>query len=254
MTQTLGIVEVDLDSAHMQEKVISRRLGGKPLLAWVVRQVTDCQRLDRVVVLSPDTPAADVLSQLVPPDVPVVRSPGRDALERFTKTAERYDAAAAVRIGVHTPFVDPVLIDRLVRTADEHPSCDYISYCCGDGRPALFSPVGVIGEWCRRAALQRANRDAVDHAVRDDVTRYVCSHPEVFNIRLIPLPVEIDRQDVRLRIESEEDWEHAQQIFEALGPERLDWRKIAGLLEHNPAMRRRMAALNQLDAPLESRL
>jgi spore coat polysaccharide biosynthesis protein SpsF len=254
MTQTLGIVEVNLDAAHAQEKVISRRLGGKSLLWWVVRHATECQRLDRVVVLSADTPAADVLSQLVPPDVPVLRLAGRDALERFTKAADRYDAASAVRIGVHTPFVDPVLIDRLVRTADDHPSCDYISYCCGDGRPALLSPVGVIAEWCRRSALQRANRDAVDRSVRADVTRYICSHPEVFNIRLIPLPAEIDRQDVRLRIESEEDWEHVQQIFEALGPDRLDWRKIARLLEHNPAMRRRMAALNELAAPLESRL
>ena len=71
------------------------------------------------------------------------------------------------------------------------------------------------------------------------------SHPEKFNIRLIPAPEKIDRDDVRLTVEIEEDLEHAQAIFEALGPEALDWQGIAELLDHQPAMRRRMAVLNR---------
>ena len=55
----------------------------------------------------------------------------------------------------------------------------------------------------------------------------------------------MDRDDVRLTIDSHEDWEHAQEILEALGPERLDWQGIAGLLHHQPGMRQRMAVLNR---------
>ncbi|HZZ28429.1 MAG TPA: hypothetical protein VFE46_10545 [Pirellulales bacterium] len=64
-------------------------------------------------------------------------------------------------------------------------------------------------------------------------------------MRLIPAPQGLDRDDVRLTIGSEEDWEHAQAIFEALGPEQLDYQRIAGLLDHQPALRQRMAALNR---------
>ncbi len=50
---------------------------------------------------------------------------------------------------------------------------------------------------------------------------------------------------MRLAVDTEEDWEHAQTIYEALGPEALDWQRIAGLLEQQPALRTRMAALNR---------
>jgi spore coat polysaccharide biosynthesis protein SpsF (cytidylyltransferase family) len=63
-------------------------------------------------------------------------------------------------------------------------------------------------------------------------------------LRLIPVPRELDRDDVRLRIDGEEDWEHTQTIFEALGPEHLDYHRVAHLLDHQPALRQRMAALN----------
>ena len=81
---------------------------------------------------------------------------------------------------------------------------------------------------------------------REHVTRYLYSHPEKFNLRLIPAPTEIDREDVRLTVDLDEDWDHALAIYEALGPERLDWQRIARLLDHQPALRSRMAALNRV--------
>ncbi len=78
------------------------------------------------------------------------------------------------------------------------------------------------------------------------MTSYIYSHPEKFTLRQIPAPDEIDREDVRLTVDIEEDWDHALVIYEALGPERLDWQRIARLLDHQPAMRRRMAALNRV--------
>ena len=69
-----------------------------------------------------------------------------------------------------------------------------------------------------------------------------------FKLRLLPAPAEIDRDDVRLTIDSDEDWDHALTIFEALGPESLDWQRIARLLSHQPALRSRMAALNRAAA------
>ena len=120
-----------------------------------------------------------------------------------------------------------------------------MSYCSRDGRPAILSPVSVYAEWFRTAALRKANRLARDQLDREHVTRYLYSHPEKFNVRLMPAPDEIDREDVRLTVDIDEDWDHALAIYEALGPERLDWQRIARLLDHQPALRSRMAALNR---------
>jgi spore coat polysaccharide biosynthesis protein SpsF len=244
MFTALGVVQARLGSDPFKG-LLTRRLGGKSLLEWVVRRVTDCQRLDQVVVVTGDAPGDELLSESVPPDVPVLMASGSDNLDRVVSALEHYPADLLVRIPADAPFTDPVLIDRLVNTAAEHPACDYIGYSSGDGRPAILSTVGMFAECCRADALRKAAREAADPLDRRLVTRYLYSHPEKFTIRLVPAPVGLDRDDVRLTVNTEEDWEHAQIIFEALGPEALDWQRIAGLLDQQPALRKRMANLNR---------
>ncbi len=227
---------------------LGRRLGGRPLLEWVIRRVTDCTRLDGVIVVASDTPELRAITDFVPLDVPIFFGTEADALGRFVRALEQYPARAIVRVRGDNPFVDPALIDRLVRTAETHPTCDYVSYLSADGRPAILSPVGVYAEWVRARTLRAAARAAKDPADRTQVTRYVYSHPERFQVRLIPAPPEIDRDDVRLTVDGEEDWEHALAIYDALGPDCLDWQRIAVLLNHQPQLRSRMATLNRVDA------
>jgi spore coat polysaccharide biosynthesis protein SpsF (cytidylyltransferase family) len=57
----------------------------------------------------------------------------------------------------------------------------------------------------------------------------------------------LDRDDVRLVIEGEEDWEHVQEIVEALGQDNLDWRTLAELLKYQPGLRGNMARLNRAE-------
>jgi spore coat polysaccharide biosynthesis protein SpsF len=143
------------------------------------------------------------------------------------------------------PFVDPELIDRLVRTAGSNTGCDYIGYFLLDGRPAVLSKVGLFAEWCRAEAIERAAKEAKSAADRDEPTRYIYSHPDQFQLRFIPVPATLDRHDVRLAMDVEEDWELAHIIFDALGPEGLDWHRIAALLDQQPWLRERMAVLNE---------
>jgi spore coat polysaccharide biosynthesis protein SpsF len=247
MLRNLGVVQVYSRLPRFCANV-RRRFGGRSLLEWVVRRVTDAMRLDGVIVADCEPDEGGAVHRLVPSDVPVFDGEGRDALDRFTKSLEQFPADGVVRVRGDNLFVDAALIDRLVTTAESHPDCDYVGYCSRDGRPAILSPVSVYAEWFRTSALRRANRLARDKPDREHVTRYLYSHPEQFNVRLTPAPTEIDREDVRLMVDIEEDWDHAEAIYEALGPERLDWQRIASLLDHQPALRSRMAALNRVHA------
>ncbi len=243
MLKTLGVIEVPWQSARMKGG-FRRRLGGKTLVEWVARRVSDCQRLDGVILLVGDCEIDEEIAALAPPDVPVFRSRQADALGRFAAAIDEYSPEAVVRVCADTPFVDAVLIDRLVTTAEANPECDYVSYCCRDGKPAMLSAIGVHGEWIRAKALRRAARRATAVADRDSVTRYIYGHCEDFCLRLIPAPHQLDRDDVRLAIDGEDDWEHTQAIYDALGPD-VDWQRIAGLLDHQPAIRERMEMLNR---------
>ncbi len=244
MLNTLGIVQTCLESEGAAGTA-ARRLAGKSVLEWVVRRMTDCQRLDGVVVMSDSRCQRRFLSALVPSDVPVLTVDEKDPLRQFVVATERFRCEAVVRVRSDQPFVDPTLIDRLVTTAEAQTTCDYVSYCSRDGRPAILSPVGVYAEWIRTDALRRADHKATSPADRREVTRFIYGHPEQFSLRLIPAPPRVDRDDFRLRVDIEEDWDHLLTILDALGPDELDWQRIANLLDHQPALRSRMAALNR---------
>ncbi len=247
MLETLGIVQACFASRSGRARA-ARRLGGKSVLEWVVRRATDCQQLEGVIVVTSSAAENAFVQDLVPLDVPVFVGPQPHALGRFVAALNEYPARAAVRICAETPYVDPVLVDRLVATARLTDPCDYATYCLRDGRPAILSPVGVFAEWFRTKSLFRAARSARSAADRESVTRYFYTHPEKFHLCLIPAPSQIDRDDVRLTCDHEEDWENTLTIFEALGPEQLDWQRIARLLDHQPALRMRMKALNRVHA------
>lgn len=244
MLKTLGIIQTSLGGEAGPGTAV-RRLGGKSVLEWVVRSMTDCQQLDGVVVMAADESECQLLSTLVPPDVPILTVEAKDPLRQFVIATEKYRCEAVVRVQSDQPFVDPTLIDRLVASADAQGSCDYVSYCSRDGRPAILSPVGVYAEWIRTDALRRADRKATAPSDREQVTRFIYGHPEQFNLRLIPAPAQVDRDDMRLTVDIEEDWDHLLTIVDALGADELDWRRIADLLDHQPALRSRMAVLNR---------
>lgn len=247
MLKTLGIVDACYGSSPARARA-SRRIGGKSVLEWVVRRATDSQQLDGVLVVTSGAAENGVVARLVPSDVPVFVGPKSDPLSCLRAALDEYRCESVVRIGSHFPFVDPMLLDRLVIDAEGHPDCDYLSYCCRNGQPAILAPVGLYAEWFRSKALQRVAKMTTAEPDRQSVTGYFYAHPEQFNLRLIPVPDAIDREDVRLTVDIEEDWENTLTIFEALGPEELDWQRIAELLDHQPALRKRMAALNRVHA------
>lgn len=244
MLRTLGIVQASAGSTTALRK-LRRSIGGQSVLGWVVRRVTDAARIDGVIVLVGDADDHRAILHLVPLDVPVFACQASDPTERFVRALEKFPAEAVVRVQADNLFVDPALIDRLVCAAESQPRCDYASYASRDGTPAILSSVGIYAEWFRAKSFRRAALAASDPADRQLVTRPLYANREQFRVLFLRAPEEIDREDVRLSVEAEEDWDHVETIFDALGPERLDWQRIARLLDHHPELRRRMAALNQ---------
>jgi spore coat polysaccharide biosynthesis protein SpsF len=246
---TLAVVEVQpaieaLPALSPLAGMARRRFGGKSLLAWLIRRVSDAQRLAGIVVLAGDDWLAHQLCEHCPPDARVLHSASRDPLGRLADAASSLACDGIVRLNVCRPFVDPDLIDRLVSAA-ESSACDYASYSFSDGRPVGESRLGVFAEWCHADAVQRADRLAARPGDRTDSTRFIYSRPDLFSLHMIGVPPRLDRDDLRLAIEDEEDWEEMQTIFDALGPESLDWQYIASLLDRQPTMRARMARRNR---------
>lgn len=252
MPGTLAVVEIPFAGPHTPSRrarlnPAERRFGDKSLLEWVVRRVTDSLLIDQVAILA-DAHQGGTILRLAPSDVAVVVSPQPESLSRLAAVARQFDAQNVVRLAFGSPFVDPQLIDRLICTANNHPGSDYIGYTSPRGHSVL-NQLGLFGQWCSARAVYQADQEATDSEERSDSLRYVFTRPDTFRVRMISVPQQLDRHDLRLTINVEEDWDNAQAIFEALGPEHLDWQRIADLLDQQPALRQRMAVLNQADQP-----
>ena len=248
MTTTLCIVDVPTRQGG-RASLAGRRFGDTTLLEWVVRRVTESLLVEQIAIIgAPEEEAT--LQRLVPPDVVISTGHHEDYLAHMVAVTRQADASVVVRVSIERPFVDPVLIDRLVCDCNVHPGIDYVGYVVEDGRSALQAKLGVFAELYRAQAVFDAERRAAEPADRLDITRFICSRPEMFQLRLLQAPPRLDRRDIRLSIDTEEDWEHANLIIDALSPERLDWQGIAELLIHQPELRRRMEVLNDADAKL----
>ena len=186
MATTLGIVEAAV--ADGLKGKIARKLGGKSLLEWIVRRATEAQRLNGVMVLTGTSAAERRLAVLVPADVPVYYSDAADPLAACVRALEQFRSEAVVLIEADAPFLDPALIDRLVTTGAGHPECDYISYRLSGGAPTELSKIGVFAQWCRADALRKAERKAREPEDRREPTRFLYSHPELFQLRLLTTP------------------------------------------------------------------
>ena len=251
MLKTLGIVEVpprNSPANRTLNSLAARHLGGQPLLERVVGRLTDAMLLEEVVILAVGADHARWLRRIVPANAAVfIADEALDPLARLAAAIQEFSADALVRVRADHAFVDPVLVDRLIAQAESQRHCDYVSYCSGRGQSTLVAKLGVLAEWFRAEAVQRADELAQHPEERQDLSRFIRSHPESFHLRLIPVPMELDRADLRLAIRGEDDWDHAQMIVEALGPDNLDWQRIAKLIEQHPLLRERMARLNAVE-------
>ena len=245
MAITLGVVELlppnETSAAGPMFGMARRRFAGKSLLEWVVRRMSDAEQLRQLYILTPDTEPCRTLAECAPPDVRLHFSTEGDSLSRLADFCQHHRCEGIVRLSVAQPFVDPALVDRLVISA--HGS-DYAAYH-GESRDlACGSPVGVFAEYFSVTGILKADREARD-AERQDPRQFFLAHPEMFLLKFLAVPKQLDRDDLRLLIETEEDWEHVQLVFDALGPECLDWQYITNLLDRQPGIRERMAERNR---------
>jgi spore coat polysaccharide biosynthesis protein SpsF (cytidylyltransferase family) len=230
-----------------------RSLAGKPLIDWVLRRASDAELLQEIVVILPAGIGFESFRSAVPSGVTVYESDASDRLARLARCLDEFPARGVVNLRVDCPLLDPCLIDRLVSSVGNDQGIDYATFYSvrrereGWLQDLLRAQLGLFAEYFRADVLKELDRTLMSADQRRDFSSYVSAHPEQFVLRLVSLPPELDRGDLRLSLRHQDDWDHAEQIVDALGDEDLDWQQIVSLLQRHPHLRRRMADLNQAD-------
>ncbi|BFU47276.1 cytidylyltransferase domain-containing protein [Krasilnikovia sp. MM14-A1004] len=225
---TLGIVQARMGSSRLPGKVL-RQLGDRTVLERVVRAAQAAGVLDDLVVAT-TTEARDDAVEAECARIGVVchRGPTDDVLTRFLGVLDGHPADAVLRFTADCPLLDPRLVRLAATVFAATPGLDYLSTSI-----ARTLPRGLDVEVVRADVLRAIDPLATAHH-RTHVTSYVYAHPRDFAV--LGLTLQPDLSDLRLTLDTEDDWRLIEAIVEHFGDEPIEVRVLADWLADRPEL------------------
>ncbi|MGO9173605.1 MAG: cytidylyltransferase domain-containing protein [Rhodomicrobium sp.] len=201
----LGIViQARMGSSRLPGKVL-RPIAGRPLLAHVRGRLEalqhEAQSVVATSVLERDNAVADWCESA---GVLCFRGSEDDVLDRYLRCAQHFGFTQVVRLTADNPFTDIVELDRLI---DYHLEGGF-DYTHAFG----MMPLGVGAEIFTFHALQLSHEHGHQPHHREHVNEYITDYPELFRIGVLDVPESKRRPDLRLTVDTEQDWRRARAI------------------------------------------
>lgn len=196
--RNVAIIQARMGSSRFPGKMLAR-LGGVPLLEWVIRRLLRATTLAQVVLATSTGATDDKLAELAASlGVAVYRGSEADVLGRFLGAANMASADNVVRVCADNPFVDPSEIDSLVTFFAANP-CDYA--CNHLDRLGSGYADGFGAEILSVGLLHRLGCLAKDVRYREHLTLYLWEHQSSFRLKAMSAPLDLRFPDLRFDID-----------------------------------------------------
>jgi spore coat polysaccharide biosynthesis protein SpsF len=198
----------------LQGRLDSTRLPGKALLPlgekpMILRAMEALKRVaaDIHILACPE----DCLGAFEPlaasAGFVLVAGPKEDVLGRYCVAIRQSRADWVIRATADNPFVFADAASALLQEG-RSLGADYSGY--------RSLPYGAGVEVARSAALLRAGAEAVLEPEREHVCPYLYDHGELFLLHRPPAPLPWRRPEIRLTVDTAEDYERARLLHNAL--------------------------------------
>lgn len=190
-----------MGSTRLPGKVL-RPIGKLPLLGHVVGRLSVLKKQARIVVATTTASADDVIEKWCKGEsIACWRGSEADVLARYYECAKALGLDPIVRLTADNPFTDIVELDRLI---DEHNAQ-------GNDFTHSFDslPLGAGAEIFGFAALERSHREGRAPHHREHVDEYLIENPALFRTGKLTVPAQKRRPDIRLTVDTEEDYRRA---------------------------------------------
>ncbi|MEB3102226.1 cytidylyltransferase domain-containing protein [Ferviditalea candida] len=204
----ITVIQARFNSARLPGKALLD-LCGKPVLERVVDQVRQASHSGEIWVAtsdqSTDDPIARTCDRL---HVHVHRGSLSDVLGRFCGAVHQSQADLIVRVTADNPLTEPRFIDAgvLQMMADRY---DYIYF--------ENIPYGSGVEIITKEALFASDRMALDAQDREHVTSFMKRNPGRFHIGRFSPPTRLSRPDIRVTLDTVEDYIRLFHMFHHFG-------------------------------------
>lgn len=210
------IVQARGGSTRLPNKILMPFYKGKSILELLIDKLKQVENTEVIIATSVNQ-NCDVIEHTAKVNgVKCFRGSEDDVLQRFIDAADFYKVDKIIRVCSDNPFLELASITKLVMTANSHKEADYISYNIG-GKPSIKTHFGFWTEYVTLDALKRVKEMTDESLYHEHVTNYIYANTDKFNVQWIDgVQSIISHQDIRLTIDTIEDFKNAQIIYSDL--------------------------------------
>ncbi len=211
--KVIAIIQARIGSRRLPGKIL-KKICGRTLLEWIYYRLSFCQEIDKIVLSTSDSEENKELLALAGRiGLDSYAGSEIDLVDRIYRTAENFNAQAIVRITGDCPFVDPAVVDSLVRIyRQKAPTIDYVCNVL----PPTF-PDGLDVEVISLATLRGLFDEVKDPLYREWITITILENPNKF--RIFNVKREPSLAAIRLTVDYPEDFELTERIIKNLHQE-----------------------------------
>ena len=228
----LAIIQARMGSTRLPGKVLMN-IGKKPILHWVIERVKRAKLIDKVIVATSNKEKDGQIKKFCKKlDTECFRGSEEDVLARFYEASKAQKADIIVRITADCPFVDPLIIDKIIKIHLKNKN----DYTANDTESSY--PKGTDVEVFNFKSLEKAHCKAKKTYQREHVTPYLYEHPKNFKVEILKAKGILKRPEFRLCVDKKEDLKVVSEIYNKLKKSRkkINIFNIIKLLDSNPKL------------------
>lgn len=193
------IIQARMNSTRLPGKILMS-IGKKLLLEHILFRLDCLIAKTKVVIATTSTPADDVVEAFCDNhNVDCFRGDEFNVLDRYYKCAVKYGFNDIVRMTGDNPFPDIEELDRLIAMHREHGN--HYSECLS------VLPIGLGTEIFSFAALESSYNLSTKPHHFEHVNEYIIENKADFKYETLIVPNEKNKPEVRLTVDTQEDFE-----------------------------------------------
>lgn len=224
-----AIVQARTGSTRLPGKVLMK-LNDKPMLQWVIERLKLSKKISQICVAttteSRDDQVCNIAKKL---GAACFRGSENDVLLRFRETADAlrlHENDLVVRITADCPLIDPEITDEVI-SFHEKNKCEYTNNVVD----TAHFPRGFDTEILSYGMLKKIDKIANSAYDREHVTTYIRNNPEKFKVGFYQAKRQLRRPDIRVCVDTKEDFERVKKIAAYLGEKNISAKTIVGLFK-----------------------
>ncbi|MGC8768195.1 cytidylyltransferase domain-containing protein [Calditerrivibrio sp.] len=209
-----AIIQARSSSTRLPKKVLLKLPfgGGITVLQQVIRRTLKSSMINELIVATTNDVADDEIIDISEQEgVKWFRGSKEDVLSRYYNAAKESSIDLIVRITSDCPCIDWQIIDKVI----ELHLKDNADYTSNTIKPTF--PHGLDVEVISFSALEKAHLQAKDSFEREHVCPYISTtHCDMFKISSFEAPQELYAPDIRITLDTEEDYALLCAVFDFL--------------------------------------